>query len=154
MVVFLLSGLWHGASWNFVLWGGYHGALLLGYRLLQGRVRLRYGSARLITQAFVFAGWLLFMDADTLTLRSDLATLVTPASFAKHNLALAFPESLADRATLALLLVVSTVFLLAEGRSAVEPYRRHLTLPSVTVMLFLTVVLVGHRSTEFIYFAF
>src|SRR6185295_7345120 len=28
MLTMLLGGLWHGASWNFVVWGGYHGALL------------------------------------------------------------------------------------------------------------------------------
>jgi hypothetical protein len=36
MVTFVLSGLWHGASWNYVLWGAYHGVLLL---LTRGRVR-------------------------------------------------------------------------------------------------------------------
>ena len=29
MITFLLSGLWHGASWNYVLWGLYHGVLLV-----------------------------------------------------------------------------------------------------------------------------
>jgi alginate O-acetyltransferase complex protein AlgI len=29
MIVFLLSGLWHGASWNFVIWGGLHGTFLI-----------------------------------------------------------------------------------------------------------------------------
>ena len=28
-VVFLISGLWHGASWNFVIWGAYHGLFLV-----------------------------------------------------------------------------------------------------------------------------
>ena len=33
LITFLLSGLWHGASWNYVLWGAYHGTLLLIARL-------------------------------------------------------------------------------------------------------------------------
>jgi alginate O-acetyltransferase complex protein AlgI len=33
MTVFLVSGLWHGASWNFVIWGGLHGAYLIGASL-------------------------------------------------------------------------------------------------------------------------
>jgi len=37
VVVFLLCGLWHGASWTFVLWGGYHGCFLLIERLFRGR---------------------------------------------------------------------------------------------------------------------
>ncbi len=32
--VMLLGGLWHGASWNFVIWGGIHGAMLAGERML------------------------------------------------------------------------------------------------------------------------
>ena len=34
LIVMLLSGLWHGAAWTFVLWGAYHGLLLVGYRLI------------------------------------------------------------------------------------------------------------------------
>lgn len=30
MITFLISGLWHGASWNFIIWGGLHGAYLVG----------------------------------------------------------------------------------------------------------------------------
>jgi alginate O-acetyltransferase complex protein AlgI len=33
IVVMLLVGLWHGANWTFVVWGAYHGLLLVGYRL-------------------------------------------------------------------------------------------------------------------------
>ena len=36
MLTMLLGGLWHGASWNFVIWGGYHGALLAVERALRG----------------------------------------------------------------------------------------------------------------------
>jgi D-alanyl-lipoteichoic acid acyltransferase DltB (MBOAT superfamily) len=34
MLTMLLGGLWHGAAWNFILWGGYHGAILCFYRVL------------------------------------------------------------------------------------------------------------------------
>ncbi len=37
VVVFLLCGLWHGASWTFVLWGGFHGVFLLIERSFRGR---------------------------------------------------------------------------------------------------------------------
>ena len=32
MLTMLLGGLWHGASWTFLLWGGLHGGLLVAYR--------------------------------------------------------------------------------------------------------------------------
>jgi alginate O-acetyltransferase complex protein AlgI len=39
MLTMLLGGLWHGASWTFVVWGGLHGLLLIAYRLMQGQQR-------------------------------------------------------------------------------------------------------------------
>ncbi|MCR9143414.1 MAG: MBOAT family protein [bacterium] len=45
LIVFLVSGLWHGASWNFVIWGGIHGLLLIGERAIGGlRARLPGGA--------------------------------------------------------------------------------------------------------------
>ena len=65
----LLGGLWHGAAWNFVLWGGFHGLLLVLYRLgEQARagkppIHLR-GLALplrvLIMFALTVVGWILF----------------------------------------------------------------------------------------------
>lgn len=55
-ITMLLGGLWHGASWTFVVWGAVHGALLVGQRLLE-RLSAQLGiasSARLArTQALV-----------------------------------------------------------------------------------------------------
>jgi len=34
-ITMLLCGLWHGAAWNFVLWGAFHGLLLIGYRVVR-----------------------------------------------------------------------------------------------------------------------
>ncbi|MEM7155860.1 MAG: MBOAT family protein [Myxococcota bacterium] len=65
-----LSGLWHGAAWNFVLWGLYHGVLLLVHALWSGREgagrllsRLGWvgsGLAWLLTFQLVVVGWVLF----------------------------------------------------------------------------------------------
>lgn len=69
----LLGGLWHGAAWNFVLWGAYQGALLVLERLIGGRRltldlrALRTWPARLagllrvlVTFHFVCLGWIFF----------------------------------------------------------------------------------------------
>ena len=59
----LLGGLWHGASWNFVIWGGYHGALLSIERLVYGRGE-RTGWIRIPLAAMTFllvtVGWVFF----------------------------------------------------------------------------------------------
>ncbi|MBF6621629.1 MAG: MBOAT family protein [Patulibacter sp.] len=64
MAVFLLTGIWHGAGWTFLIWGLYHGAWLLierrmGWRGLEGPVRWRW-ARRGTLLLIVFLGWVLF----------------------------------------------------------------------------------------------
>ena len=44
MIVFLVSGLWHGANWTFLVWGGLHGLYFAGWSLTEG-VRARFAAA-------------------------------------------------------------------------------------------------------------
>ena len=68
ILTMLLGGLWHGANWTFVLWGGYHGVLLAAERALRiGRAReaaAPRGLARVWRTAATFAlicvGWIFF----------------------------------------------------------------------------------------------
>ncbi|MGB6309657.1 MAG: MBOAT family O-acyltransferase [Steroidobacteraceae bacterium] len=69
MLTMLLGGLWHGAAWNYVLWGGYQGALLCGHRVFThrnigapGRVPRWIATPASIGIFLVFCcyGWLLF----------------------------------------------------------------------------------------------
>ena len=66
ITVFLLCGLWHGASWTFVLWGAYHGAFLVGERA--GLTKLFKGWAATLAWPYalvaVMAGWVLFRAPD------------------------------------------------------------------------------------------
>ena len=55
LLTMFLAGLWHGAGWNFILWGLWHGVLLASWRSRQ-RSLLRW----LLTMTAVFYGWLLF----------------------------------------------------------------------------------------------
>jgi D-alanyl-lipoteichoic acid acyltransferase DltB (MBOAT superfamily) len=60
MLTMLLGGLWHGAAWTFVLWGGFHGAGLIGERLVHGRMRTPAWLRWLITFHLIVLGWVLF----------------------------------------------------------------------------------------------
>jgi len=66
--VFFLCGLWHGASWNFALWGLLHGTFLVLERLGLGRVLVRLPRAvgHAYTLLVVLLSWVLFR-AETLT---------------------------------------------------------------------------------------
>lgn len=64
-VTMLLGGLWHGANWTFVIWGAYHGALLLIERAFGERVRrVPVLALRVLTFALVVVGWVLFRSPD------------------------------------------------------------------------------------------
>jgi alginate O-acetyltransferase complex protein AlgI len=64
--VFLVSGLWHGASWNFVIWGGYHGLFLILDRIFL--LKLLKRSGRIFSTIFTFfvvvMGWVFFRVED------------------------------------------------------------------------------------------
>ncbi|MEO7776782.1 MAG: MBOAT family O-acyltransferase [Fibrobacteria bacterium] len=57
VITFLISGLWHGAGWNFILWGGLHG-LGLGFEVLTRKPRKRL-AALLPEPVPALAGWFL-----------------------------------------------------------------------------------------------
>jgi alginate O-acetyltransferase complex protein AlgI len=72
VLTMLLGGLWHGASWNFVLWGAFHGLLLVVHRAFTSLRRVepapgvwrRIGST-LVMQYCVLLSWILFRVRDT-----------------------------------------------------------------------------------------
>ncbi len=61
-ICFLASGLWHGASWNFVLWGAYNGLFLTLDRLFLRKALARCGAviATAVTLFIVMIGWAIF----------------------------------------------------------------------------------------------
>jgi len=67
-LVFLLSGLWHGAAWHFLIWGALHGAFLVGYTLLKEPLKRRFPSPSIfgkilgifITAILVNFAWIFF----------------------------------------------------------------------------------------------
>ena len=65
LITMLLGGLWHGASWTFVFWGGYHGLLLSLYRA-SGTAwdSLAPTLRRVVTFLAVMVGWVFFRATD------------------------------------------------------------------------------------------
>jgi alginate O-acetyltransferase complex protein AlgI len=76
-ICFLLSGLWHGASWNFVLWGAYNGLFLTLDRLFLRDALARCGAliSTGITLLIVMIGWAIFRSDSPAHLFPFLAAL-------------------------------------------------------------------------------
>ena len=82
LVVWALTGLWHGAAWNFVLWGVYYGLLLLLEKFALGNV-LDSAPAfvrRIYTMFCVMIGWVFFSQTSFPGIAKYLGTMFGPAA--------------------------------------------------------------------------
>ncbi|SVE23391.1 uncharacterized protein METZ01_LOCUS476245, partial [marine metagenome] len=65
VITFALGGLWHGAAWNFVLWGLLHAALILIWRTVSSSNFKSPGSvSTILTFMLISTSWLLFRESD------------------------------------------------------------------------------------------
>ncbi|MBR0207507.1 MAG: MBOAT family protein [Oscillospiraceae bacterium] len=78
LIVWGLTGLWHGAAWNFLLWGLYFGVLLILERFVLGRVIEKTPKAIRWALTFVIAvvGWAIFYETDLHVLADTLRALL------------------------------------------------------------------------------
>ena len=84
LVVWMLTGLWHGASWNFVVWGLYYGVLLLleKYVLAPALTRAPRWVAGCYTMLLVMIGWVFFSNT---SITSAFAYLGALFGFFRHS---------------------------------------------------------------------
>ncbi len=75
MVVWALTGLWHGASWNFVLWGLYYGVLLIIEKMLFSKWAKVPVLSNITTMFLVVIGWTLFYFTDFAQLTTFFKTM-------------------------------------------------------------------------------
>jgi D-alanyl-lipoteichoic acid acyltransferase DltB (MBOAT superfamily) len=160
LVTMILGGLWHGAAWTFVLWGGYHGLLLVGFRAAEraGRLRLWMSGgalARATTWTIMFhltgAGWLIFRARSAHQIASMTKSLVTNFS----------PGSVNVEAILVPLVLYVTPLLVVH---ACEAYHDDLlVVPRLPIgvryslyaaTFYLTLLFGNFGGAEFIYFQF
>ena len=90
LIVFFLTGLWHGAAWSFIVWGLYHGAFLMLERF--GFDRVLAAAPRVLRHAYalvvVMIGWVFFRAADLPAALDYLAVMLDPRAFEPLGLAL------------------------------------------------------------------
>ena len=94
-IVFLLSGFWHGASWNFIAWGAFHGFFLSLDKLYfrWKRITLPGPLAMLLTFTLLMVSWVLFRSEnlnDAWLFIQRMFAITAPATFLPemdpHNL--------------------------------------------------------------------
>ena len=140
MITMLLGGLWHGAGWTFVIWGGLHGAfLLINHALVAAGIRLGRGlaslvAARTITLLLVTIAWVFFRAESyqgAMTMLAGMANLPAswagmPGAGALSALGVSFeapPAGIRDRLNAAVL--IALVALVWCAPNSQEIMRRH-----------------------------
>ncbi len=92
MATFLLGGLWHGAGWTFIVWGGLHGVALVVFRLWQrSGIRLHRIVATLVTFLFVHLTWI-FFRAHSLSDATSLLCRLVPDTAGWSALQITWPS--------------------------------------------------------------
>ncbi len=90
LIVWALTGFWHGAGWNFLFWGAYYGVLLLIEKLFLGRLVRRLPSVlqHLYAMVIVIIGWVFFASPDLTTALAYLSVMfsATPGTGAAGTL--------------------------------------------------------------------
>jgi alginate O-acetyltransferase complex protein AlgI len=158
LIVWFLTGLWHGASWNFIGWGLYYGILLMIEKLLSGAsFRLPGFFAWLVTMLIVLYGWGIFYFTDTGRLiRFSLVFFLVNAAFGLSDLKAA--SVFFQYFWLLLVCFVASTPLLRNLFRRYVASRRALDLPwslGVAALLALCfLLLVGESYNPFLYFRF
>lgn len=156
-LVWLLTGIWHGASWNFALWGVYFGVILIAEKLFVLKLLNKIPKLfRHLYSIFLFVyGWVIFALEDT----SDIL-LYTKALFG--NGGLFERESLYLLINFALLLVLATLFstplpkkLFDSAEKRFPKFSAVLLVLGVSAVLFISLVYITASTyNPFLYFRF
>lgn len=180
-ITFTLSGFWHGAAWNFIIWGSYHGALLLILRYFGRPFHAWVGKylprPQVVSWALTFGsvtlGCLFFMETNSHRLFAKLLTLITPSAYSLANLR-TFLEPyisherfifsfsslpfLSNEGLLLAIILSLSIFVLFMEQIAVwqRKFEYEILLSNwlSPLLLGLTILLAANQPSQFIYFEF
>ena len=156
-ICFLLSGIWHGASWNFVLWGAYNGLFLTLDRMFLIRWLERSGAivSTVVTLFIVMIGWVIFRATSAEHIAGYLTAMF---DFARSA------SSLDISPELPLAVLAGTILSLLPATPLYAPlarsYERNVHVQRVAVAALLTLYVIALARafavpfTPFIYFRF
>jgi alginate O-acetyltransferase complex protein AlgI len=154
--VFLLCGLWHGANWTFVVWGTYHGILLLIERFC-GRKTLYHNLPKqiqvLVTFMLIMTGWVFFRSATISDAWQYLTVMFVPSKAQGGSVLLC-----AEIYTRGIMMTMTICAVLAFQPLQAFDWARTITWPKALVLIVLfcmsIMVMFTQSFSSFLYFQF
>ncbi|KWW25458.1 MAG: sugar O-acetyltransferase [bacterium F082] len=157
---FLLSGLWHGAAWNFVVWGALHGVFICADKLFLGKVMKKIGTVPSVILTFltVCIIWMFFRIEDI-----GLALIFVTRMFAFDFNGFVFPGNAHVYTTLVVAALFSFITLTGWGKRLEQKTfytdfseRQHIWVWIAAALLFIFCVAALNATSfsPFIYFRF
>lgn len=149
IMAMFVSGLWHGAGWNFVIWGLYYGALIAAYQMLgihgswKPNSKLKAFAAWLIMFAFIVFGWAIFRAPSLAWLAHVLSLPFLP----NHN------DFILALITMTLTLVYASPLWI---HAALQRFAKETWLQAgfYACLCALIVIYINSTNSDFIYFQF
>lgn len=160
LIVFLISGLWHGAAWNFVIWGGLAGVALVIHRVFRNAgLHLWAPLGWVLTFGMTVLTWMFFYDTDPDMLSKHLQWIFSVDAYSIKGFvaACAWKFRALHAACIVPMLLLSFTVLLGEywsQRKSENPYHLLLHPYACGVEVFLTILLQSGATNQFIYAAF
>ena len=147
MITMLLGGLWHGANWTFIIWGCYHGVLLVLYRMTQRWWDPLPAPVRgALTFVLVVIGWVIFRSTDM-----GMAETLLRAMFSWQT----GGGIIGANALMAMFCLAAPLAHLGPNTFELRHQWSSMTAVGMALLFGLSVfVIYGARSTPFLYFQF
>tara|TARA_Y100000389_G_scaffold81260_1_gene77830 strand:- start:3490 stop:4734 length:1245 start_codon:yes stop_codon:yes gene_type:complete len=164
MVVFLISGLWHGAGWNFIFWGFLHGfAICINHFWKKYDLKMNYYLAWFITFNFINISWIFFRSDNfpqALHILENMF-LFSEDNFGFYNNYLIFMEfirfnSIEYFVLVIFLLIVYYIYpiISKDSEKLIKIFKNDKKIYFITLTLLLIPLLSFHQTSEFLYFNF
>jgi D-alanyl-lipoteichoic acid acyltransferase DltB (MBOAT superfamily) len=159
LLTFFVTGLWHGAAWNYVIWGLYHGGLLILYRIKESLRASRKRSKRpLVKMASILSffvltcfGWIIFRSNSLSQVKDIFATVLFGFGNFKLNAPLPTPAALMG---FPVFMFIEFMGFFSHGKRLDEVLPVPIWTAAYAAMIFVLIMGLSYVSSEFIYFVF
>ena len=163
MITWLLTGLWHGASWNFVIWGLYFGIILIieKHTIVKAQEKIPRLFLHIYSMCIIVFGWVIFYFEDFGRLGGFVKVLFGAGTASKWDII-----TQGEITGNLYLLIAALICSLPVGELIEDFYNRSMTkggsailtvgksLCAVTLLAVSTLLLIGDTNNPFLYFRF